>query len=257
MVHIDVRIFPDLETLSKAAAQEFARLAQASIAARGEFRVVLTGGSTVATLYEELSRSPYRENLAWSQMLFFWGDERLVPPDHPESNYAQAHRLLLSRVPVETSKIHRMRGELEPRAAIEAYLDPLKSLTPGKGELPRFDLVLLGLGADGHIASIFPGSEIDEGNRLLVMSTTGHYAGRPAQRLTLTPLAFNQAREILFLVAGENKAHAVREVFNEGSDARDWPALRIKPVDGRVTWMLDQAATEGLPDPIRNQVRRE
>ena len=133
-----------------------------------------------------------------------------------------------------------MHGELEPQAAVEDYVDQLKRPAPDKRALPRFDLVLLGMGSDGHIASIFPGSKIEE--HLPVAATIGDYEGRPARRLTLTPLVFNQASEILFLVAGESKAHAVKEVFSEGSNARDWPALRIMPVDGRVTWMLDQAA---------------
>jgi len=240
MENVDIRIFADLEALSLAAAQEFSRLANESIAARGEFRVVLTGGSTVVRLYQILSNLPFKTEIPWDKILFFWGDERLVPADHPESNYGQAREMLLDHVPVTKEGIYPIRGELAPQEAVEEYTHQLQQLAGGSGAWPSFDLVLLGMGSDGHIASIFPGSKIEE--HLPVAATIGDYEGRPARRLTLTPLVFNQASEILFLVAGESKAHAVKEVFSEGSDARDWPALRIMPVDGRVTWMLDQAA---------------
>jgi 6-phosphogluconolactonase len=248
----DIRIFSDLEALSTAAAQEFFRLAEKSIAASEEFRVILTGGSTVVRLYQILSDEPYKTEIPWDKILFFWGDERLVPPDHPESNYGQAMKLLLSYVPIKAENIYRIRGELNPDKAVQEYTDQLRRLAGSSGTWPRFDLVLLGMGSDGHVASIFPGSKMEEGNRLPVLATIGNYEGRPAQRVTLTPFIFNPARQILFLVAGDSKAHAVKEVFSEGSDPKNWPALRIKPMDGRVTWMLDEAAASQLPASIRD-----
>lgn len=251
MENRDIRIFSNLKALSTAAAQEFFRYAKETIAARGEFRVALTGGSTVARLYQILSNPPFQTEIPWDKILFFWGDERLVPPDHPESNYGQALKLFLIQVPIKTENVYRIQGELASQEAVEGYTNQLQRLAGSSGTWPRFDLVLLGMGSDGHIASIFPDSIIEEDDRLPVLATIGNYEGRPGRRVTLTPVIFNMARQILFLVAGESKAHAVKEVFSEGSDPKDWPALRIKPMEGRVVWMLDEAAAIQLPEPIR------
>ena len=180
-------------------------------------------------------------------MRFFWGDERCVPPDHPQSNYGQARRALLDQVPAPAENIHRVRGEWEPSAAAEDYVRQLReSANPGEA-WPRFDWVFLGLGADGHTASLFPGSPLPTASDAPALAVTADYEGRPAQRVTLTPQVLNAARVVAFLVTGRNKADAVAATLTGPRDPRRWPAQRINPGVGELLWWLDQAAAAALP----------
>ncbi|MBK7202453.1 6-phosphogluconolactonase [Candidatus Amarolinea dominans] len=242
-----IRIFEDNSALIRDVAAQFVRAVSQAVNTRGYFTVALAGGGTPQALYELLARPPYREKLPWPQMRFFWGDERCVPPDHPQSNYGQARRALLDQVPAPAENIHRVRGEWEPSAAAEDYVRQLReSANPGEA-WPRFDWVFLGLGADGHTASLFPGSPLPTASDAPALAVTADYEGRPAQRVTLTPQVLNAARVVAFLVTGRNKADAVAATLTGPRDPRRWPAQRINPGVGELLWWLDQAAAAALP----------
>jgi 6-phosphogluconolactonase len=232
----DLRIFPDLAALSEAAARLFVDTALQAIRTRGRFLVAFSGGSTPTALYRLLAREP----MDWTRIHVFWGDERLVPPTDPENNYGQAWEVLLKHIPIPSENIHRVASELEPAAAATDYARVLKKFADPPLDWPRFDLVLLGMGEDGHTASLFPGSPVDVTEP--VRAVTADYQGRPARRVTLTPAVFNAARQVVFLVSGANKAVTLRGVLSDYNSMEQYPVQRIQPADGQVTWMVDEAA---------------
>lgn len=240
----DVRIFPDLAALSEAAASLWVAAADQAILVRDTFLVALSGGSTPAMLYGLLASSPLREQVDWIRLQAFWGDERCVPPEDLQSNYRQARDLLFAQVPTPPANIHRVRTELDPDQAAEDYARVLLQYASGGLGWPRFDLVLLGLGEDGHTASLFPGSDPQPAGAALAV--TAEYQGRPAARVTLTPAVFNSAREVLFLVSGQSKSQAVADVLNGAFRPDDLPAQRIHPAEGALIWLLDQDAAQLL-----------
>jgi 6-phosphogluconolactonase len=237
----------DADALSLAAAERWAEIAVESVGQRGRFLVALAGGATPLALYARLAGPPYAEDLPWASTHVFWGDERCVPPGDPESNAGQARRVLLDHVSVPAGNIHRVRGELGPAEAASDYVRQLRALADTDLAWPRFDLVLLGLGADGHTASLFPGPlPLDEPVAPAV-PVTALYGGRPAQRVTLTARVLNTARTVLFLVTGEEKAAILATVLAGPHDPERWPAQRIHPSAGSVLWMVDAAAARRLP----------
>jgi 6-phosphogluconolactonase len=240
----DVRIFPDLKTLSEAAALLLIESCEQAITERGRALIALSGGTTPARLYDLLSRSPYAEQLDWPHVHVFWGDERCVPPEDLNSNYRQAKDAFLSLVPIPAQNIHRVQSEMEPADAAAAYALGLKLFAEPPLGWPRFDLVLLGMGEDGHTAALFPGSPVDMPGA--TAAVTAAYQGRPANRVTLTPQVFNSARRVLFLAAGESKCDTLANVLNGGYRPALLPAQRIHPTDGELIWMVDQAAASKL-----------
>ncbi len=236
------QLFSDPVKLSAAAAGHFARAAADAVDSRGRCLVALSGGGTPQMLYQLLSEEPYRSTIPWQQIHFFWGDERLVPPQDEGSNYKQAFQTLLSKVPVPATNIHRIRGELPPAEAARQYQAELSNFAAPESAWPRFDLLLLGLGSDGHTASLFPGPIPEIQDQRPVAAVTADYDGRPAERITLTPLILNQAREILFLVTGKSKRLALRMVTQGLEDLVNWPAQRIRPTSGKISWYVDAAA---------------
>lgn len=247
----DIRVFADLDTLSHAAAVEFVKASQKATSERGRFLVALSGGGTPTKLYDLLTRAPDSGQIDWAAVLVFWGDERCVPPDDSQNNYKQAVDLLLGKVPVPPQNIHRIRSELDPKAAAEDYERVLKRYSTMPLEWPRFDLALLGLGEDGHTASLFPGTHVDLSRP--VLATSGHYRDRPAWRVTLTPPVFNSASRIMFLVAGSDKASILADVLYGEYRPATLPAQRIRPTEGDSIWMLDRAAAAGLPVDARTK----
>lgn len=238
----EIVVAADADAVALDAAQRVTALAREAVESRGRFSAALSGGSTPGKLYRLLAKEPYRAQMPWQQVYLFWGDERCVPPDDPGSNYQLAEETLLARVPIPAGNLYRMRGELEPEAAAQAYERTLQDFFCGPRA--RFDLVLLGLGEDGHTASLFPGSpQLAERERLVVPATAS-YQGRPAQRVTLTLPAINTARLVMFLVTGGTKATVVQAVLEDSS--RRLPAQRIQPVAGQLTWLLDAAAARLL-----------
>jgi 6-phosphogluconolactonase len=240
----DIRIYDNLETLSIAATELFIESAAQAVTERGRFLVALSGGTTPMKLYELLTQSPYREQIDWSHLYVFWGDERCVPVEDLENSYRQAHDVLLSHTPIPLENIHRVHSELEPDAAAINYAITLKRFASAPLDWPRFDLVLLGLGEDGHTASLFPGSDVKVFTP--TRAVTAQYQDRPAKRVTLTPLVFNEARRIIFLVSGGSKAEILANVLNGKHQPEQLPAQRIHPIDGELIWMVDQSAASKL-----------
>jgi 6-phosphogluconolactonase len=240
----DVRIFENLDALSQAAAESFVETSAQAITDRGRFLVALSGGSTPLTLYRLLAQSPTRKQIDWRLLHVFWGDERCVPPEDLENSYRQVHEALLAHVPIPTGNVHRIQSDLAPQVAADDYAVVLKEFSTPPLEWPRFDLVLLGMGSDGHTASIFPGSAVNAASPTLAV--TGQYEDRPSQRVTLTPLVFNSARRIIFLVSGEGKREVLASVLSGNLRPDFLPAQRIRPTNGELIWMVDQAAASQL-----------
>lgn len=241
----NVQIFPDPQRLAHAAAEEFVRIAETAIQERGVFTVALSGGSTPQMLYQLLASEPYSERVDWSRTQFFWGDERCVPPDNDESNYLKAHQALLAHIPVPDDNIHRVLAELPPEQAAANYEEILlRYFSALKDEAgrnqARFDLVLLGMGDDGHTASLFPGTRaIHEDTRWVLAQYIDKLA---AWRVTLTPAILNHAANILFLVAGAAKNYALQKVVYGSFQPDRFPAQIIHPTQGELSWMVDEAA---------------
>jgi 6-phosphogluconolactonase len=233
-----VKVFKDLETLSESARQAFVQIANEAISQRGRFLVALSGGNTPTKLYEKLAN----EKLDWSKSYFFWGDERCVPADDDGNSYGQAKKVLFDRIPA--TNIQRIESELEPAQAATAYAQTLKSFSEAPLDWPRFDLVLLGMGDDGHTASLFPGSPVDVDSPTLPV--VANYQGRPAQRVTVTQNVFNDARNIFFLATGAGKAEPLKKVLSGAHTPAELPAQRIDPQDGKVIWFVDEAAASLL-----------
>jgi len=241
-----VTVCETLAAFAETAAARFARAVAAAVTARGTARVALAGGRTPEALYRLLAEMPYREAIDWSSVSLFWGDERCVPPDHPDSNYRMVREALLSHVAIPEANIHRMRGEIgDPVAAAREYQEVLREACCVEVDtLPRLDLCLLGLGPDGHTASLFPGlPAIREKQRWVVAARVEKL---DAWRLTLTPAVINNARHVLFLVTGAEKAETVRAVLEGPVDPDRLPAQIVRPVHGRLEWLLDRDAAGRL-----------
>jgi 6-phosphogluconolactonase len=229
-------VYETPEELEAAAAHDFVARAEAAISERGRFAVILAGGSTPKDTYEALAQD-YADRLDWSRVHVFFGDERTVPPHHEDSNYRMVRETLLAHVRV--GSVHRMRCELAPAEAATNYEEQLREFFGSSEKLPRFDLILLGLGKDGHTASLFPEtSALDVTDRWVVVNPVPKLE---TSRLTLTVPVINAARAVVFLVAGEDKAEALKEVLEGDADPRAYPAQFIRP-EGELTWMVDRAA---------------
>jgi 6-phosphogluconolactonase len=241
----EIRIVESEEALAEAAALVIVEAAVEAVAARGRFTLALSGGDTPRRTYARLAQPPYRDRIDWLKTLVFFGDERGVPADHRDSNYGMAWTTLLSKVPVPSANVFRIRGEAEdPETAAVDYARVLaKALGLRRGERPRFDLMLLGLGVDGHTASLFPGSPVLKEVFRSVAAVHATAAAIP-QRFTLTLPVLSAAAEILFLVAGPEKAKVVKAVL--GDQASTLPAAMIRPAEGRLRWLLDRAAASLL-----------
>jgi 6-phosphogluconolactonase len=245
-----VHIGRDANALMEATASRFSELCGAAIAARGRFTCALSGGSTPRQLFTLLANPRLAARIDWSRVDFFWGDERCVPPDHPDSNYRMARETLLDAIKPAAERVHRMAGELAPELAATQYEELLHRFfdIPRTGPPACFDLVLLGMGDDGHTASLFPGTPaVHEAKRWVVVNQLR--ADAPF-RLTLTFPVLNAANNIVFLVSGAGKAARVKQVLQgSGADA-PLPAQLIRPTHGALEWMLDaDAAAQLKPAP--------
>ena len=239
----DLAVLPSAAALADAAAGRFVAAAGDAIASRGQFIVALSGGSTPRDTYLRLGTGALASKVMWSRVQVLWGDERCVPPDDLESNYRMARETLLDRVPVPAANVHRIHGEDDPATAAEVYETTLRALlrTPAAA---RIDLVLLGLGEDGHTASLFPGSAAVHEQTRWVMAARAPAASM--WRVTLTPAVINAAAEVLFLVSGAAKAGILRRVLEGPRRPDELPAQAIAPSNGRVRWCVDAAAAAEL-----------
>ena len=235
----DIRIFDDPQKLFQGAAEEFASQATAAVRSRGRFTVALSGGSTPRSLYSLLAQN---RSLPWDKIYFFFGDERHVPPDSAESNYRMVVESLLVKVPISAANVFRIPAENpDAKEAAKTYEQTLKQFfgAPANG-FPRFDLVLLGMGPDGHTASLFPGtSALGEKSRWVVSNWVDKFK---TDRITLTLPVFNDAAVVMFLVSGQDKAQPLKEVLEGKESGELYPSKLIQPMDGELIWMVDRAA---------------
>ena len=243
MIEGEVRILADANGIAHVAAAEFLDAAREAVHQRDCFRVALAGGSTPKALYELLGNNRLLQAmLPWSKMQLFFGDERHVPPDDVESNFRMVKEALLAKAPLEARQVHRIKGEMaKADEAAEQYEQELRAVFGLEaGELPRFDLVLLGMGPEGHTASLFPGTKaLGEERRLAVGNWVGKLA---ADRITLTPPVLNNAARVIFLAHGAEKAPALKAVLEGPHEPQQLPAQMIRPKSGRVLWLVDLAA---------------
>lgn len=233
----EVRIFKNPKKTVKALAKEIFRLTKSSV--QDSIHILLSGGNTPALLFQKLS-SKYAAEIDWERIHFWWGDERCVLPDNQQSNFKSANDLLLSLVAIPAENIHRIKGEEIPEVEAKRYADDIKINLNFRGDSPVFDLVILGLGDDGHTASIFPDElELFEDER--ICAVTRHPLSGQA-RITITGKVLNNASRVFFLVTGENKAQRIAEIMNDDEAAKLLPAYYISPKNGELIWFIDEAA---------------
>lgn len=241
----EIRTLTTPQELFAAAAEEVVRAANEAVAQRGRFTIALAGGSTPKSLYNLLATNA-RTALPWDRMFFFWGDERHVPPTDSDSNYRMADEAMLAKIPVPAANVFRMKTENPEAAAVaEDYEQTLRKffqLEPG--QLPTFDLILLGMGPDGHTASLFPGTAaLQEKSRLVFANWVEKMK---TYRITLTLPVLNAARCVIFLVSGTDKAPALHAVLEEDVAGEQYPAKLVRPTQGKVIWLVDRAAASSL-----------
>jgi 6-phosphogluconolactonase len=243
----EVQIVPEAEALYRAGAAEFVRLAGEAVMAKGSFTVALSGGSTPKGLYGLLATDPgLRGQMPWDKIHVFWGDERHVPPTDAESNYRMAHEALLSKVPIPPAHVYRIKSEARDAShAADDYEQTLREFfRVSAGQLPRFDLVFLGLGPEAHTASLFPGTKaLHETKRLVVSNWVGKFY---TDRITMTPPILNHAACVVFLVSGEEKALPLKAVLEGPYEPEQLPAQLIRPDHGRLLWLVDRHAASLL-----------
>lgn len=239
----DIRVFKDSPAVAQAAAEMIVAGAREAAAAGRNFSLVLSGGSTPKLLYQLLAAEPYRSRVDWTRMEIYFGDERVVPVDHADSNFKMANEALISRVPLKPENVHRMRGEIDPNQAAIEYGQMLKARFGEGGQ----DITLLGMGDDGHTASLFPHtSALDETQHRCVAhfvekSTTGK-----SWRITLTAPFINRSATVLLLVTGASKAARLAEILHGPRDPKRLPIQLIDPTSGQLIWMLDEAAAKNI-----------
>jgi 6-phosphogluconolactonase len=237
----EIEVFPSAEALARAAAAHFVERARESIAANGRFRVALSGGSTPKAMFTLLASDEFAPQVDWSRVQVFWSDERAVLPDHSDSNYYMAYESLLSRVPIPENNVYRIQAQREPSQAAADYEMLLRALC---GERPRMDLLFLGMGDDGHTASLFPHTKALEETQRWVVENYVEKLG--VWRITFTAHAINAAAEVLFLVSGANKAERLHQVLRGDYQPHQLPSQLVKPTDGKLFWYVDEAAASLL-----------
>jgi len=241
----EIRILTTPQELFASAAEELVRLANQAVEARGRFTIALSGGSTPKSLFNLLATNA-KSALPWDRMFFFWGDERHVAPTDPDSNYRMANEAMLSKVPVPAGNVFRVEAENpDAAAAAEAYEQTLrKFFQVGADAVPKFDLILLGMGPDGHTASLFPGTAgLGEKSHLVIANWVEKLQ---THRLSFTLPLINAARCVAFLVSGTDKAPALKAVLESVASGEQYPSKLVQPKDGKLIWFLDRAAASGL-----------
>jgi 6-phosphogluconolactonase len=238
-----MQVYRDSEALARALADYFVATAGLAMAERGAFYVALSGGNTPRRMYEMLGQEPLRTEISWSDTFIFFSDERCVPPDDEQSNYRMVQRTLLNNIPIPPANVHRIRGEVDPGIAANEYASLLRTDLGGQ---PHFDLMMLGLGEDGHTASLFPGTPPDTDDEALVRAV--YVQSQIMWRVTMTPKLINMARNVLFAVEGPDKAQILADVFEGPRDPVKYPAQIVAPLSGHLTWFADEMAAGMLKE---------
>ena len=241
--HSSISVFNTPEQLAIAAAERFVECAEESLRESDCFCVVLAGGNTPRRVYQLLATEPFNSRMDWSKVHLFFGDERAVPADHPDSNYAMVYETLISKIAIPAQNVHRIPGEGDVNENAKRYENHLRSFFSEQA-WPRFDLVLLGMGEDGHTASLFPNSAALNERSRWVVAARNEQSGQ--DRITLTVPVFNHARRVMFLVVGDKKAQRLKEVLRLQPALERLPAQAIKPINGTIEWLVDAEAASLL-----------
>jgi 6-phosphogluconolactonase len=246
---VEYRVYDGSDALARAAAEHFLETAQAAIRARGRARIAISGGNTPKRTFELLAnpQEPFLKTMPWAQIELYWVDERCVPPDHPDSNYRMTREAMLSKVPLKPEQVFRIEGEFEPEAAASRYETTIRAQFRLEGaEAPRFDVLALGMGDDGHTASLFPHTEgLHELSRIAIANHVPQQ--KETWRVTLTWPVIVEASEVFFLIGGKAKADPLHRVFEGPYDPETLPSQLIQPKSGKVLLLLDKDAAAGLP----------
>ena len=239
----ELHVYRDSQTVARAVAELFIATGRMAAAERGAFRVALSGGNTPRAAYELLGQEPLRDELSWSDVFIYFGDERCVPPNDEQSNYRMAQETFLDAVGIPHANVHRIRGEADPGQAANEYASILRA---DLGDAPRLDLMMLGLGPDGHTASLFPGTPPDTDDDSLVRAV--YAQSQMMWRVTMTPKVINLARTVVFAVEGAAKAQILAAVYQGPFDPVKYPAQIVKPVSKRLLWFVDELAAGMLKE---------
>lgn len=247
-VEVALAVYPNDAEVTEAAAELFTAAAERAVNTRGLARIAISGGSTPKAMFQLLAdpSAPYLERVPWAKVQLFWVDERCVGPENPESNFGMTKAAMLDKVPLPAANVHRMEGELDPEEAASHYESEIRNTFKLEGaETPTFDLILLGLGPDGHTASLFPHTAgLDEMARIVMAN---HVPQKDTWRLTLTWPVITQGREVAFLMEGTEKAEMIERIFTGAYDPETYPAQLIRPANGKLTLLMDSAAAARLP----------
>ena len=243
MTHLEIKVCKNQEEIFTKSVDMFIEIANQAIAARGYFSIALSGGSTPKGMYALLASDAYKDKVDWNKVHLFWGDERSVAPDNDQSNYRMANEAMIKKVPIPAENVHRMEAERQDiEQAAKDYEAAIKQVMPfADGEQPCFDLILLGMGDDGHTASLFPHTKVlSENTRTVVVNWVEKFN---TNRMTLTAPAINNARNVVFMAAGANKEQPLKEVLSGAPNSDLYPSQLIRPTDGNLVWLVDEAAT--------------
>lgn len=246
LVKVTYQVWRTAAEMAQASAEKFAGTVEQAVAKRGVARIAISGGSTPQRTFKLLAAEPFASRIAWDKLQLFWVDERCVGPDDPESNYGVARNLLLSKVPIPEANVFRMEGELDPEVAASRYESTLRNVLKLEGaETPAFDLVTLGMGPDGHTASLFPNTDgLNELGRLVIAN---HVPQKDVWRVSLTWPVINHGAEVVFEVEGPSKTDVLAEVLTGPRDPDRLPSQLIRPANGKLLFLLDEAAAAKLP----------
>jgi len=249
-IQLTLNVAATAPEVAASAARLFAATAIQAVQTRGVARIAISGGSTPKSMFQLLAdpAQPFLNEIPWAKLQIFWVDERCVGPTDPDSNYGMTKAAMLDKIPLPAANVHRMEGELDPEEAASRYESEIRNTFKLEGaQTPTFDLILLGLGPDGHTASLFPHTEgLHEMARIVIPN---HVVQKETWRITLTWPVIVQGREVAFLIEGKEKQEMVRTVFTGGYDPETYPAQLIRPASGRLTLLLDAPAAAGLPGP--------
>lgn len=244
---VSVKVFINFEDMARAFFDLIAEEILASMSLKQNYHLCLSGGSTPLKMFEYLKSLPLNK-MKWNYFHVFWGDERCVPPDHPDSNYGNAHKTILEFMRIPEANIHRIKGESDPEEESLRYENVLRNFLPKYSETPCFDMMILGLGEDGHTASIFPGQKSIIDTERLVLPSVNSNNGQ--KRITLTPKIINNSKNILFIVTGSSKAEVVSKIINRSDDYKSFPATIVDPVNGYLSWYLDIESAKFIENKI-------
>lgn len=240
----ELNIFNSAEAAAGEAAKQFGEIVKESLAREQYFFTALSGGNTPKLLFKILAGSPYKENINWDRIHFFWADERMVPPDDSESNFGEAKKIFFDRIPISLKNIHYIKGDSDPQQEVFRYASDIENYVKKDEQgFPRFDLIFLGMGEDGHTGSLFPGKKLNFTDDKNICGLSEHPSNGHL-RITLTKETINNSGKIIFLVTGESKAAVLSEILKNSVESKRFPAAQISSANGSIKWIIDKDAAK-------------